>query len=541
MRRTFLSILLLAADLLATTVQAQTGNIDPSQRHAWAENAGWLDFRPAFGGVTVLPTYLSGYAWQENAGWVKLGVNAGGPYANTTATNWGVNLNTVTGALSGFAWSENAGWIRMDAAFGGVTYNGLTHQMSGWAWSESVGWIHFRSTSPTAYGVAVTCGSITGTVIGEGAACAGSSTTFTVSVIVSGGTAPYTVTLDNGGGTQSGVGPVISFSVSPSATTTYSVTSLTDALSCVGIGSGSATITVNPVPAVPTPTNDGPKCEGGVVQLTTPYVAGATWAWTGPNGFSSSEMLPTLTNVTSDMAGEYSVTVKVGGCTSAPGRTTVVVNPRPITPVITAPLSVAPGQSFIASVPSVAGVTYVWAVTNGAVTAGSGTRQITVLAGETGPVTISLTETNTVTTCVSAEASVSIPVGLLATGFYTATPCRLFDTRESTGPSAASPALAPGETRTLTVGTRCSLASSTIRSLSVNQTVTAQTADGEIVLYRADLPSPPITSSLSFRTGKTRANNSIIELSRNGDGTFKVHNRSTATVHFILDVNGWFQ
>lgn len=50
-----------------------------------------------------------------------------------------------------------------------------------------------------------------------------------------------------------------------------------------------------------------------------------------------------------------------------------------------------------------------------------------------------------------------------------------------------------------------------------------------------------ITGSLSYRAGKTRANNGILELSWSGDGTKKVHNRSTGTVHFILDVTGAFQ
>jgi hypothetical protein len=106
---------------------------------------------------------------------------------------------------------------------------------------------------------------------------------------------------------------------------------------------------------------------------------------------------------------------------------------------------------------------------------------------------------------------------------------------------AAAPVLQPGEIRTFTVGTRCGLSVSTFRALSVNQTVTNQTADGELVVYRGALASPPITSNISYRTGKTRANNGILELSRNGDGTFKVENRSTGTVHFILDVNGVFQ
>jgi hypothetical protein len=88
---------------------AQVGNIDPAEHDAWAENAGWVDFRPVFGGVTVMPTFLSGYAWAENAGWMKLGSGAG-PYANTTATDYGVNRD-ISGNLTGYAWSENVGWI----------------------------------------------------------------------------------------------------------------------------------------------------------------------------------------------------------------------------------------------------------------------------------------------------------------------------------------------------------------------------------------------------------------------------------------------
>lgn len=127
-----------------------------------------------------------------------------------------------------------------------------------------------------------------------------------------------------------------------------------------------------------------------------------------------------------------------------------------------------------------------------------------------------------------------------AARFYSLFPCRLFDTRNTTGPDAASPALAPGETRLFTIGGRCSLPSSA-RSLSVNQTVTGQTASGELVLYRGDLSATPTASSITFQAGKTRANNGILDLARDGSGTFKVFNNSTGSVHFILDVNGCFQ
>ena len=125
-------------------------------------------------------------------------------------------------------------------------------------------------------------------------------------------------------------------------------------------------------------------------------------------------------------------------------------------------------------------------------------------------------------------------------GFFTITPCRLFDTRNAAGPDAAAPGLAPGETRLFTVGGRCALPADAT-SLSVNQTITGSTSSGELVLYRGDLPSAPNTSSISYHPAESRANNGLLELSQDGSGTFKVYNNSTGMVHFILDVSGYFQ
>jgi len=67
-------------------------NIDMNKKYAWAENVGWINFRPTHGGVTVYPDHLEGLAWAENVGWVKLGSYHGGGayrYTNTSSTDWG--------------------------------------------------------------------------------------------------------------------------------------------------------------------------------------------------------------------------------------------------------------------------------------------------------------------------------------------------------------------------------------------------------------------------------------------------------------------
>lgn len=136
--------------LLATRVSATPG-IDPTNKFAWAENAGWANAAPTNGGVTVrfngTSGYLTGSAWAENIGWIKLGDNSGGPYNNVSATDWGVNLNSASN-LTGYAWGENVGWLKFDPAHSAVTIDMTTGRLSGNAWGENIGWISFKGTAP---------------------------------------------------------------------------------------------------------------------------------------------------------------------------------------------------------------------------------------------------------------------------------------------------------------------------------------------------------------------------------------------------------
>lgn len=129
--------------------------IDPTNRYAWSQNAGWVNFAPSNGGAQVhfagANGYLGGHAWAPNIGWVKLGADAVGPYGNNSATNWGVNLN-AEGNLSGFAWSPNVGWIKFNPDHGGVRIDMTNGYFSGYAWGANVGWIKFQGSSPD-YGV----------------------------------------------------------------------------------------------------------------------------------------------------------------------------------------------------------------------------------------------------------------------------------------------------------------------------------------------------------------------------------------------------
>jgi len=106
--------------------------------------------------------------------------------------------------------------------------------------------------------------------------------------------------------------------------------------------------------------NSGPGCVGGSVTLTATGPAGATYAWTGPNGFTSTTQNPTLTNLTSASAGTYKVLVSVttGACPGQ-GSTTVVVNPTPPTPTLTssatAPVCASSSVTLVGNYPAVSG------------------------------------------------------------------------------------------------------------------------------------------------------------------------------------------
>jgi len=243
-------------------------------------------------------------------------------------------------------------------------------------------------------------------------------------------------------------------------------------------------------------------------------------------------------DTTAATAGAKNVTVTNPDQQSATGTgilTVTGVCTPPATPVVSAPASVTAGSpNQTASVASHAGSTYAWLITNGTITAGQGTSQITFTAGVAGtPLTLSVTETDS-SGCTSAPGTTTVTVTAAAGArFYTVVPCRMLDTR------SGSPLAAGGTLLVTLTGAPCGIPSGAT-SVSANVTVTEQTAQGHLTIYPADISLPGVTS-LEFRVGLNRANNAVLGLSHDGLGRVKVFNNSGGTVHVILDVNGHFQ
>ncbi|MES1240487.1 MAG: interleukin-like EMT inducer domain-containing protein [Acidobacteriota bacterium] len=119
--------------------------------------------------------------------------------------------------------------------------------------------------------------------------------------------------------------------------------------------------------------------------------------------------------------------------------------------------------------------------------------------------------------------------------FHTVAPCRVLDTRSGAGP------LASGSTFVFAVAGSCGIPA-TARAVSLNVTVFAPPASGNVNVFPGD-ESPPPTSAINFAAGLTRANHAILALSSDGAGSLAVRPSLAggAAVQVIVDVDGYFE
>ena len=260
---------------------------------------------------------------------------------------------------------------------------------------------------------------------GSNPSCAGSSLTFTATP-TNGGTAPTYQWKVNGNNVGTG--------------STYTTSALTNGqiVTCVmtsnlpGVTSNPATsnaltITITPIPATPTAGSNSALCAGSTLNLTSNTISGATYNWSGPGAYTSTQEDPTRTNATTAMSGTYSVTATVAGCTSLAATTTVMVNPIPATPAAGSNSALCAGSTLNLTSNTISGATYNWSGPGGytstqedpsrtnATTAMSGTYSVTAtaagcvsLAGTTTvlvnptPVTPTISQTGLVLTSSSS-------------------------------------------------------------------------------------------------------------------------------------------
>ncbi len=80
--------------------------ISDTNKWAWGENTGYINFNPADGNVDVTSTQMTGHVWSDNYGWINLQPATSG--VTVTDTYDGTNCS---GVLGGYAWGQSTGWI----------------------------------------------------------------------------------------------------------------------------------------------------------------------------------------------------------------------------------------------------------------------------------------------------------------------------------------------------------------------------------------------------------------------------------------------
>jgi gliding motility-associated-like protein len=143
---------------------------------------------------------------------------------------------------------------------------------------------------------------------------------------------------------------------------TYSVTATLG--SCTS-AQASTDVTVATAPSAPTASSNSPVCEGSTINLTASTISGASYNWTGPDGFTSMTQNPTIPNATAAKAGTYSVTAVIGSCTSAPSTTNVTISPTPSAPTASSNSPVCEGGTINLTAATISGADYEWSGPDG--------------------------------------------------------------------------------------------------------------------------------------------------------------------------------
>lgn len=108
------------------------GTIDATNKYAWSENIGWINFGTGVGAgdIHITDAGITGYAWSDTTGWI-----------NMNPTSSGVTV-AANGDLGGFAWGEGTGYIDFSAA--SISSTGI---FQGTATSTVTGTITFDCTN----------------------------------------------------------------------------------------------------------------------------------------------------------------------------------------------------------------------------------------------------------------------------------------------------------------------------------------------------------------------------------------------------------
>jgi large repetitive protein len=163
-------------------------------------------------------------------------------------------------------------------------------------------------------------------------------------------------------------------------------------------------------PAPPSVSTTAPVCQGENFQLNASSVAGAVYAWAGPNSFTSTQQNPVINSASLAAGGSYSVIATLNNCPSQPASINVVIHPRPLAPTLPPTVTTCLNETIrLTSTSSFAGaLSYAWTGPNGFTSNQQNPEIPNATAGMAG--TYTLTVTSVTGSCASPSSSLNVVI-----------------------------------------------------------------------------------------------------------------------------------
>jgi len=285
---------------------------------------------------------------------------------------------SAAGAGNTFSWTGPNGFT--STLQDPVIPNGTSANAGNYQVTQSTGGACISPPATVAVVINITPSPVAGN---NGPVCAGTTLNLTATTIAG---ATYKWTGPNGF-TSNQQNPVIN-NVNDSAAGTYTV--IATVAGCVS-APATTVVSISPAPSAPVTGSNSPVCQGSSLNLTVANIPGATFSWTGPNGFTSNLQDPVINGVTLADSGVYSVVANISGCVSDTGTTDVVVNPTPALPVASNNSPVCSDSTIFLSVDTVAGASYSWTGPNGFSSSAADTSITNATSSASGTYTVVVT------------------------------------------------------------------------------------------------------------------------------------------------------
>lgn len=145
-------------------------------------------------------------------------------------------------------------------------------------------------------------------------------------------------------------------------------------------------------------------CAGAPMYLYATSIIGASYAWSGPNGFTSTVQNPSFSNVQPNQSGIYSVIASQGSCGSSSSTVNVLISARPSSATISAAQTICIPGALTLTGTNIAGATLSWAGPGGFTASGSSFTKASTTSGDGGVYTYTVVTSN----CGSAIRTVNV-------------------------------------------------------------------------------------------------------------------------------------